>query len=78
MKIDTMVFDTVKNDFEKFMKNFIPEIIQNSELYVFNNRQLDTILALEQILYREYGSLENYKNFNLSNIVKIVKSIKSL
>ncbi|MEA3227673.1 MAG: hypothetical protein U9P38_01240 [Campylobacterota bacterium] len=72
MKTDTAIFDEVKNDFDRFIKNFTPEIIQDSELYILNDREIDKILSLEQLLYKEYGDLANYKIYKLSNIVKIV------
>ncbi len=76
MKVDTTIFDDVKSDFNKFIKNFTPEVVQNSDLYIFNDKQIDSILSLEQILQREYGDLPSYKHYSLSNIVKIINPLE--
>jgi len=76
MNTDTTIFDNVKADFNKFIKNFTPEIVQKSELYVLNDKQIESILSLDKILKREYSDLPNYKHLNLSNIVKIINPLE--
>ncbi len=72
MKIDTTTFDNIKNEFNTFIKQFSPENIQNSEVYILNDREMDLLSSFESQLYKEYGDLSSYKKYNLSNIVKII------